>query len=198
MVLALANFYRISLSAGCDIIPVRDVIQMIQNYLYIQKLRMKDALNYTIACDPSLEDNLMPKGLLQPLLENALTHRLNSQNRPGELRVIFEKSSSKMRLTVADNGTATIDLATKQKPDIILSDISMPYISGLEMLETLRKNNINTEIIFITAYGKFEYAQEAIRYGAFDYILKPIDEKLLLSTVSRCAAKIRSEESGEE
>jgi two-component system response regulator YesN len=76
----------------------------------------------------------------------------------------------------ADNGAAAIDMAIKMQPDIILSDISMPYISGLEMLETLRRNKINTEVIFITAYGKFEYAQEAIRYGAFDYILKPIDE----------------------
>ena len=92
----------------------------------------------------------------------------------------------------ADNGAAAIDLAIKQKPDIILSDISMPCFSGLEMLETLRRNNINTEVIFITAYGKFEYAQEAIRYGVFDYILKPIDEELLLSTVSRCAVKIRT------
>jgi len=93
----------------------------------------------------------------------------------------------------ADNGAAAIDLAIKQRPDIILSDISMPCFSGLEMLETLRRNNINTEVIFISAYGKFEFAREAIHYGAFDYILKPIDENQLLSTVSRCADKIRSE-----
>ena len=95
----------------------------------------------------------------------------------------------------ADNGAAAIDLAIKQKPDIILSDISMPCFSGLEMLETLRRNNITTEVIFITAYGKFEYAQEAIHHGVFDYILKPIDEALLLSSVSRCAEKIRTRQS---
>jgi two-component system response regulator YesN len=93
----------------------------------------------------------------------------------------------------ADNGAAAIDLTLKQKPDIILSDISMPCFSGLEMLETLRRHDLDTEVIFITAYGKFEYAREAIRYGVFDYILKPIDEALLLQSVSRCAEKVRTE-----
>jgi two-component system response regulator YesN len=93
----------------------------------------------------------------------------------------------------ADNGAAAIDLTLKQKPDIILSDISMPFFSGLEMLETLRRHGLDTEVIFITAYGKFEYAQEAIRHGAFDYILKPVDETLLLQSAARCAEKIRAE-----
>lgn len=92
----------------------------------------------------------------------------------------------------ADNGAAALDLALKLRPDIILSDIAMPGFSGLELLETLRRHDMRTEVIFITAYGKFEYAKEAIRYGVFDYILKPIDEALLLSSVSRCADKIRS------
>lgn len=94
-------------------------------------------------------------------------------------------------LGTADNGAAAIDLAFKLQPDIILSDISMPSFSGLEMLETLRKKQIQVEVIFISAYSKFEYAREAIKYGAFDYILKPIKEDQLLDTVSRCAKKIR-------
>ena len=98
----------------------------------------------------------------------------------------------------ADNGEAAVDMVIKLKPDIILSDISMPYATGLEMLETIRRNNIKSEVIFITAYGKFEYAREAIRHGAFDYILKPIDEKLLLAAVSRCAARIRCGPGGQE
>jgi two-component system sensor histidine kinase YesM len=104
MVLALANFYRISLSAGHDIIPVRDVAQMIRNYLYIQRLRMQDAVTYTVTCDPSLEDTLMPKGLLQPIVENALVHGVKSLNGPGEISVAFEKISSGMRVAVTDNG----------------------------------------------------------------------------------------------
>jgi len=92
---------------------------------------------------------------------------------------------------IADNGAAAVDLTLKQQPDIILSDISMPFFSGLQMLETLRKNAVTAEVIFISAYSKFEYAKEALIYGAFDYISKPINEQLLLETVARCAEKIR-------
>ena len=93
----------------------------------------------------------------------------------------------------ADNGAAAIDVAVRSKPDIILSDISMPALSGLEMLEALRIQQMRVEVIFITAYSKFDYAQEAIKHGAYDYLLKPIDEVLLLETVSRCANKVREE-----
>jgi len=96
---------------------------------------------------------------------------------------------------IADNGTTAINLAFQLQPDIILSDISMPSFSGLEMLETLRKEQLLVEVIFITAYSKFDYAKEALKYGAYDYLLKPIDENLLLETVSQCANKIRSERS---
>jgi two-component system sensor histidine kinase YesM len=104
MVLALANFYRISLSAGHDIIPVRSVSEMIRNYLFIQQIRLRDSLSYTITCDPSLEEVLMPKGLLQPLVENALVHGLKALPRPGEIRVSFDRLDTIMRISVADNG----------------------------------------------------------------------------------------------
>ena len=96
---------------------------------------------------------------------------------------------------VADNGAAAIDLTLKQQPDIILSDISMPFFSGLDMLENLRKNAVTAEVILISAHSKFEYAVEALKHGAFDYILKPINEQLLLDTVKRCAEKIRRDQS---
>ena len=92
---------------------------------------------------------------------------------------------------VADNGAAALELALKKQPDIILSDIAMPHFSGLQMIETMRRNGLATEVIFISAYSSFDYAQEALRYGAFDYLLKPIQENLVLETVRRCAEKIR-------
>lgn len=95
----------------------------------------------------------------------------------------------------ADNGAVAIDVAAQCGPDIILSDISMPALSGLEMLEALRKQKLRVEVIFITAYSKFNYAQEAIKHGAYGYLLKPIDEAQLLETVSRCANKVREETS---
>jgi two-component system response regulator YesN len=89
-----------------------------------------------------------------------------------------------------DNGAAAVDFVSKHNTDIILSDISMPVFGGLEMLGALRKNNNNIEVIFISAHSKFEYAREALQHGAFDYILKPVNEQQLLETVKRCAEKI--------
>jgi two-component system, response regulator YesN len=81
-------------------------------------------------------------------------------------------------------------------PDIILSDIKMPAMNGVEFLRELRSADSRSEVIFISAYRNFDYAKEAIRYGAFDFLLKPIREDLLYETVRRCVAKIRDEKAG--
>ena len=95
----------------------------------------------------------------------------------------------------ADNGAAALELALKRKPDIILSDISMPHFNGLQLIETLRRSGSDTELIFISAYSRFDYAQEALHHGAFDYILKPINETQLIETVARCVEKINGKAS---
>lgn len=91
--------------------------------------------------------------------------------------------------TAAD-GTTALELAVKNPPDIILSDIKMATMDGIELLKALRAHGIRSEIIFISAYSRFEDAQEALRYGAFDYILKPIEEAKLLQVVGRCVQKL--------
>ena len=151
MVFALANFYRISLSSGHEIIPVRDVVQMIQNYLYIQKSRMQD-VSYSITCDPSLEDTLMPKGLLQPLVENALIHGLKSLNRPGEILVTFENISPCMKVTVADNGRGFTEERLRQvreqleSPDSFRDQsFALKTIQSQIWLYYNTKNSVNIE-----------------------------------------------------
>jgi len=91
----------------------------------------------------------------------------------------------------ADNGSRAIELIDEKQADIILSDISMPHLSGIEMLEIIRKKQLLVEVIFISAHSNFDYARDAIRHGAFEYLLKPIREDVLLESVDRCAKKIR-------
>lgn len=91
---------------------------------------------------------------------------------------------------VVANGSQALDLILKDTPDIILSDINMPMLSGIELLELLKDHHIPTKVIFISAYSKFEYAQAALRLGAFDYILKPINEEKVLQTVKDCTTSI--------
>lgn len=83
-----------------------------------------------------------------------------------------------------------------KKPDVVFTDIKMPVISGLELLNVIRENGLDTEVVIISGYGQFEYAREAIKNEAFDYCLKPIDkdetEQLLERLKTRLDMKIQA------
>ena len=125
MVFALANFYRLSLSFGQDVIPVRDVIKMLENYLYIQKFRMRDALSYSITCDPSLLEEQILKNVLQPLVENAIIHGITGLTRPGNIEISFSRFDLWMRITVEDNGKGFTE--EKLKDVLKQLDLQDPY-----------------------------------------------------------------------
>ena len=91
---------------------------------------------------------------------------------------------------LAENGSVALDFILNDPPDIILCDISMPSLNGIELIEFLHHHKIPSEVIFISAYSNFEYARAALKYGAFDYILKPIEESLILDCVKKCIQKI--------
>jgi len=82
----------------------------------------------------------------------------------------------------ANNGVMALEEIEKKKPDILFTDIRMPGYSGLELLELLRKKELQTKVIL---YAEFEYAQSAIRNGAYDYLLKPIDQEKLQIVLER-------------
>ena len=85
----------------------------------------------------------------------------------------------------ANNGVMALEEIEKKKPDILFTDIRMPGYSGLELLELLRKKELQTKVILISGYAEFEYAQSAIRNGAYDYLLKPIDQEKLQIVLER-------------
>lgn len=74
----------------------------------------------------------------------------------------------------AENGTAGLELIKREKPDIVITDIRMPDMSGLEMLEKMREYGIQSKVIVLSAYSEFEYARQAIRLGVTEYLLKPV------------------------
>ncbi len=94
----------------------------------------------------------------------------------------------------ASNGKAALELVREHEPKILLSDICMPEMDGIEILAKIQELELGIYVIFLSAHSDFAYAQSALKYGAFDYLLKPIDEELLMQTVSRCVGKIRREE----
>ncbi|MDD9269660.1 response regulator [Paenibacillus sp. GCM10023248] len=89
----------------------------------------------------------------------------------------------------AENGSQALELARQEQYDLILADINMPGMTGLDFVEALRSSHIATKVIFITSYDIFEYAQAAITLGASYYLLKPVDEDEL----SQALTEIRQE-----
>ena len=85
----------------------------------------------------------------------------------------------------AQNGCDALALALAHVPDVILMDINIPGRSGLDVLEELRQNGYAGSVVILTAYGRFEYAQAALRAEACDYLLKPIDEAELTACLNR-------------
>lgn len=74
--------------------------------------------------------------------------------------------------------------------DILLSDIEMPGVTGLDMLRLAKSRNAWTQVVFMTAHSSWDYLAEAIENGATDYLLKPIDRCELVSVVSQCASRV--------
>lgn len=77
------------------------------------------------------------------------------------------------------NGKEALDLALEQQPDVVITDIRMPVMDGLELCKQLHERMPNTLLIVLSAFHDFAYAQTAMRYGVSEYILKPIDKPKL-------------------
>lgn len=82
----------------------------------------------------------------------------------------------------ASNGIEALELCSRHKPDILITDIMMPGLSGLDLIEKLYKTIPEIKIVIISGYSDFEYAKTAIKFGVCEYLLKPVD-KLEISRV---------------
>lgn len=90
----------------------------------------------------------------------------------------------------ASNGVEAIDFLQKEKVDLIITDIRMPEMDGLEMIKNIREKALSDAyIILLSGYSDFGFAKQAIKYGVFDYILKPIQEQVLIDSLRSVAAK---------
>lgn len=85
----------------------------------------------------------------------------------------------------AENGLAAKEILREKKVDIVISDIKMPGLSGLELAEYIQECSLDTAVIFLTGYSDFEYARTALRNQVADYLLKPIRRKDILESVER-------------
>lgn len=86
----------------------------------------------------------------------------------------------------AENGREALQLMERLQPDLVITDIRMPIVDGLELIRNVKeRNECNPAFVIISGYDDFKYAQQAMRYGVHDYILKPIDEEEMVSTLRK-------------
>lgn len=117
------------------------------------------------------------------------------------MKKLIEKSGLPFKVIgEASNGVTTLEEMEKKKPDVLFSDIRMPGLNGLELLEELRQRKIESKVVFISGYADFEYAKKAIELQAYDYLLKPVKQEELNKVLNRIDEELnqRMEEEAEE
>lgn len=128
-------------------------------------------------------------------------HMLIADDEPIE-RMVFSKTvkanfKNRFEIVQAVNGREAIKLFDQTKFDIVILDIEMPGITGLEAAERIRKKDKNCNIIFLTAYDEFGYAKKAITVKALNYLLKPSSEEEIVTSIEEAIKVIDEQEENE-
>lgn len=115
------------------------------------------------------------------------------------IRLILEKYRPEDQVVgEAGDGEEAVQIATRVKPDVILLDIRMPGLDGMEVTKILRPILPDTRMVVITAYGEFNYAKKAVSLGISDYLLKPVDTQELLILLDRLETEVLTERKSKE
>ncbi len=97
-------------------------------------------------------------------------------------------------LYLAENGRMGLDLYDKHRPDIVITDIAMPVLDGLEMTRRIKLINRNAQVIIITAHGQGENFDEASDLGVVEFVLKPIVIDDLFRAIDKCIDRLESKQ----
>ena len=93
----------------------------------------------------------------------------------------------------ASDGELALPVILKEKPDILITDIRMPFMDGLELSRMVKADLPDIKIVILSGYDDFEYAKQAIKIGVAEYLLKPVSSAVLLEHLSEIAEKVRDE-----
>src|SRR5271169_4273119 len=85
----------------------------------------------------------------------------------------------------AEDGETALALVKEKKPDILMIDIRMPFLNGLELIEKINEVSRDCIIIVVTGHDEFEYAQRALHLKVFEYVLKPVPRDVLANVLTR-------------
>ncbi len=98
------------------------------------------------------------------------------------------------KIYTAENGEKALEIILRHKPDIMLLDVQMPILNGLEVMKEAKKAGVLPATIIFSGYDEFSYAQEAIRQGARDYLLKPSRSSDILKRIEEVADELHIKE----
>lgn len=85
------------------------------------------------------------------------------------------------------NGLEAMNAVLDESPDIVLTDIRMPHLSGLQLIKNIFEMGLDTQFIILSGYGEFEYAKTAMQYGVKHYLLKPCNERQIIECIRKTA-----------
>lgn len=97
-------------------------------------------------------------------------------------------------LAICYDGLSALDAIEKHNPHVLFTDIKMPLMDGLSLIENVHNNNPHIRCVLISGYGDFEYAKTAIKFKAFDYLLKPLNKYELCKTLRKIKDELLSEQ----
>ena len=107
------------------------------------------------------------------------------------IQALIDWDSMGMKVVgIAHNGEEACEMVRQTQPDILITDIRMPGCSGLELVKRVKELDSALEVIIISGYAHFEYAQQAISYGVGHYLLKPVNKGELTATLQKLQKKI--------
>ncbi|MBR1565610.1 MAG: response regulator [Oscillospiraceae bacterium] len=109
-------------------------------------------------------------------------------------QIVEECFPHEVQTRTAENGRQAVETAALWSPGIVLMDIEMPGLNGIEAAKRILSQVPGCRVIFVTAYSLFQYAYEAVKMGAYDYILKPVNPPDVVRSVRRCIEQTQTEE----
>ena len=106
------------------------------------------------------------------------------------IRFLLNRRSEEMEILEAANGKAACEILQNRTVDIMLTDIKMPFMDGIELVSVAHKLQPDLEMVIFSGYGEFEYAKKAMASGVSNYVLKPVDPAEFESTLNHLVEKI--------
>lgn len=110
--------------------------------------------------------------------------------REGIIRLIETLSKDYEVVARASNGETGLELIMQLEPDVVFTDIKMPYMDGVELIRAVRSRSLGTEFVVVSAYADFQMAQQCISLDVADYLLKPLTRSDMETTLSRIQARL--------